>query len=155
MDGAAQKSESELPKLMTFRLSRLQARANAQAARILKKTAGISLSEWRIFVMIETDGKITPAKIVKLTGFDKGLVSRTIKGMQKKDLVSVENSEKDHRSHIIDFTPQGFAIFEKARPAMRRRQEMFRDCLTPQELDQLFMAFDKLDVALDEVEQRL
>lgn len=148
-------SVNELPKLMTFRLSRLQARANAQAARVLEKYAKISLSEWRIFVMIETNGSITPAQIVRLTQFDKGLVSRTIKRMQEKGLVRVEISELDHRSHLIDFTSEGFAVFEKARPVMRRRQELFREALEAEELEILFSAFDKLDDALNEMEEKL
>ncbi|MEP0942141.1 MAG: MarR family transcriptional regulator [Rhizobiaceae bacterium] len=148
-------SAEALPKLMTFRLSRLQARANAQAARILMKHAGISLSEWRIFVIIETNGKIAPAEIVRLTQFDKGLVSRTIKKLHENGMVRIENSESDHRSHLIDFTPQGFALFERARPIMRRRQKLFRDALEPEELEVLFRAFDKLDLALDDMEDKL
>lgn len=144
-----------LPKLMTFRLARLQARVNAQAARILKKHVDISLSEWRIFVMIESHGKITPAKIIRLTKFDKGLISRTIKRMQENGLVCFELNESDQRSHQIDFTPKGRAVFEQARPAMRKRQEMFRETLDTIELEILFRAFDKLDVALDEMEKKL
>ena len=147
-DGNPRNSMEELPKLMTFRLSRLHARTNAHAARLLKKHAGISLSEWRIFVMIETNGKITPAQIVKITKFDKGLVSRTIKGMQEKGLLTVELSENDQRSHVIDFTPEGLATAEKACPVMRKRQDMLRGCLEPTELEQLFAAFDKIDTAL-------
>ena len=144
-----------LPKLMTFRLSRLQARANAQAARILKKHAGISLSEWRIFVIIETNGKVTPTEIVRLTNLDKSLISRTIKGLQAKGLICADVSEGDGRSFEIDFTPDGLALFEKSKPAMRKRQQMFRDALTAEELDVLFRAFDKLDHALDGMEKKL
>ena len=154
-DSNTPRTMEELPKLLTFRLSRLQARANAQAARLLKSSAGISLSEWRIFVMIETNRKITPAEIVRLTNFDKGLVSRTIKGMENMGLLTVELSKNDHRSHLIDFTPEGLSIFERARPVMRKRQDMLRDSLEPDELEQLFHAFDKLDAALDEMEEWL
>lgn len=156
----AEKKKSEqvvdaLPKLMTFRLSRLQARANAQAARILKKHSGISLSEWRIFVTIETNGKITPTEIVRLTSFDKSLISRTIKGLQEKGLIQADVSEGDGRSFEIDFTPEGLALFEQSKPVMRKRQQMFRDALTENELDVLFRVFDKLDDALDGMEKRL
>lgn len=142
----------ELPKLMTFRLARLQARANAHAARLLNTVAGISLSEWRIFVMIETNGKISPTQIIKLTQFDKGLISRTIKRMQQKDLLTIEANPNDLRSHLIDFTAKGLDIFKKARPAMRHRQQVFRDCLEPHELVRLFASFDRLEQALDQME---
>lgn len=142
-----------LPKLITFRLSRLQARVNAQAGKILKKHANISLSEWRILVMIEASGKTTPAQIVRTTSFDKGLVSRTVKRMQERGLISVAISETDGRSHVIDFTPEGRSVFLRARPAMRARQEMFRQSLAPAELETLFLLFDKLDLALEEMDK--
>ena len=154
-DGNPSYSAGTLPKLITFRLSRLQARANAQAFRVLKKHAGISLSEWRIFVMIEANGKISPAQIGRLTGFDKGLISRTIKGMQEKGLLHIEASEADQRSHMIDFTSDGRALFERARPAMLRRQAMLHEAFDQVELDALFRAFDKLDQTLEEMDDRL
>ena len=148
-------SVEALPKLMTFRLSRLQARANAHAARLLKKNSGISLSEWRIFVIIETNGRITPTEIVRLTNFDKSLISRTIKGLQERGLICADTSDCDARSFEIDFTPAGLALFEKSKPVMRQRQQMFKDALTEEELEVLFRAFDKLDDALDEMEKKL
>ena len=142
----------DLSKLLTFRLSRLQARANSHAAKILKQHAGISLSEWRVFVLIETFGKTTSAQIVRSTKFDKGQVSRTIKGMQQKGLLNIESSKTDQRSYEIDFSAKGLSLFEKARPAMRRRQDILMQSLGPEDREQLFRIFDKLDAALVEME---
>ncbi len=155
MDQDTAQPSNALNQLVTYRLARLQARANAQAAKILKKHAGISLSEWRIFVMIETNGQITPAQIVRLTQFDKGLVSRTIKKMHQKGLVRIEDTGSDKRSHVLDFTPDGLSLFQKARPAMRRRQEMLISALEPDEFTALFRSFDKLDDVLNHMEPDL
>lgn len=155
MDQNAPHSADALQQLLTFRLARLQARANAHAARILKKYSGVSLSEWRVFVLLETNGKITPAQMVRLTQFDKGLISRTVKGMQAKGWVTVETSDSDHRSHLIDFTPEGRVLFEQASPAMRRRQDTLRNTLGPEERAILFGAFDKLDRAFGDMEETL
>ncbi|SLN30439.1 putative HTH-type transcriptional regulator [Falsiruegeria litorea R37] len=141
-----------LQQMVTFRLSRIHAKLNAQAARILKESSGISLSQWRIFVMIENHGKITPAQIVKRTDFDKGQVSRTVKGMLKDGLIAVEGSESDQRSHTLDFTDKGFALFQKARPAMRSRQNVLLGSLTATERQAMFTAMDKLEMAIGQVE---
>ncbi len=141
-----------LQQMVTFRLSRLHAKLNAQSARILNKSAGLSLSQWRIMVLIETHGKITPTKFVRLTKFDKGLVSRTIKGMIKSGLLHSESSESDQRSHLVDMTENGLAVFEKARPHMRKRQSRLLDCLTTSERNALFQAFDNLELAIDDLE---
>ncbi|MBL4767712.1 MAG: MarR family transcriptional regulator [Rhodobacteraceae bacterium] len=146
------KAEMPMQQMVTFRLSRLHAKLNAQAVRILKETAGISLSQWRIMVMIETFGKITPAEFVRRTGFDKGLISRTVKRMIKEGLLSSDLSKSDQRSHMIDITEKGTALFEKARPHMRHRQAHLLNSLTVSERKVLFTAFDKLELAMDDLE---
>ncbi len=144
--------EIPLQKMVTFRLSRLHAKINAQSTRILNKSAGISLSQWRVMVMIETHGKITPSEFARLTKFDKGMVSRTVKGMIKEGLLQSESSESDKRSHLIDLTAKGLALFEKARPHMRKRQSILRECLTKTERKVLFDFFDRLELATDELD---
>lgn len=148
-------TEIPMQQMVTFRLSRLHARMNAQSARILKKSAGISLSQWRIMVMIEYLGKITPSEFVRQTEIDKGLVSRTIKGMIKEGLLCSESSDSDHRSHLIDMTPKGAALFEKARPSMRQRQALLLDSLSAAERKSLYTTFDKLELAMDTMEPLL
>lgn len=141
-----------LQQMITFRLSRLHAKLNAQAARILKQSAGISLSQWRIFVMVETHGKLSPAEIIRQTAFDKGQVSRTIKGMISEGLLTVETSESDQRVHLVDFTDKGLEVFELARPHMRKRQGVLMDSLTVAERRAIYKALDKLELAMEQVE---
>lgn len=141
-----------LQQMVTFRLSRIHAKLNAQAARILKENAGISLSQWRIFVMIENHGKITPAQIVKRTEFDKGQVSRTVKGMVREGLILAAGNESDQRSHTLEFTDKGFALFQKARPAMRTRQTALLGSLTATERQVMFTAMDKLELAMERID---
>ncbi len=153
-DNKTTDDKGDLRNLMTFRFARIQARANAQAARILKSHTGISLSEWRMMVMVDVHGKITPAQIVRITNFDKALVSRTLKGMQQKGLLTIETSATDSRSHVIDFTPKGRDVHKRTKPIMQRRQETLAASLAPGELKVLFQSLDKIDAALDTFEEQ-
>ncbi|MCP5085282.1 MAG: MarR family transcriptional regulator [Rhodobacteraceae bacterium] len=144
-----------LQQMVTFRLARLHAKTNAQSTRILNKSAGITLSQWRIMVLIESHGKTSPKEFVKHTKFDKGLVSRTIKGMIKNGLLYAESSDSDQRSHSVDMTEKGLALFERARPYMRERQVRLLDCLNKDERNALFESFDKLEVAIDSLDELL
>jgi DNA-binding MarR family transcriptional regulator len=147
-------AEIPLRQMVTFRLAHLHARINAQAARILNESAGISLSQWRILVMIEIYGKITPTEYARRTEIDKGLVSRTVKGMIKEGLLRSEPSVSDHRSHLINMTKKGYAAFEKARPHMRNRQAHLLDSMTSSERKALFSALEKMELAIDEMESQ-
>jgi DNA-binding MarR family transcriptional regulator len=143
-----------LQQMVTFRIGRIHARISAQAANLLQKTAGISLMQWRVFVLLETHKKITPAEIVRLTSLDKGQLSRTIKKMVADGLISSSPSETDQRAQVIEYTEKGLALFRKARPLMRQRQRFLINSLSDEENDALFRALGKLDVALDALEDQ-
>ena len=144
-----------LQEMVTFRISRLHARLSAQAAEILKKNGGISLMQWRILVMLETHGAITPAEIVRQTELDKGQLSRTIKGMVEQGLITSTPSESDQRSHVLGFTEKGLQVFRTARPHMRHRQMHLLSSLTDEERAATFAALEKLEAAADSLEAEL
>lgn len=141
-----------LEQMVTFRVSRLHAKMSAQASNILKNSAGISLMQWRVFVMLETHGKLTPAAIVRRTELDKGQLSRAIKGMVNAGLITSAPSESDQRAHVIDFTEKGLEVFHLARPHMRQRQARLLNSMTAAEREALFGAMEKLDAVVDELE---
>lgn len=143
---------ADLQKMVTFRLSRLNAKVTAQAARILAESCGLSLMQWRIMVMVDSRGPITPAEIVRQTGFDKSQVSRSLKRMVADGLLSSEASPSDQRAHVIRLTDKGRGLYERGRPAMRARQARLIDSLTPTELETLFRAFDRLECEIDAME---
>ncbi|WP_406644986.1 MarR family transcriptional regulator [Aliisedimentitalea scapharcae] len=141
-----------LQEMVTFRISRTHARLSAQAAQLLKKTSGISLMQWRVFVMLEVEGRITPAEIVRRTDLDKSQLSRTIKSMVADGLLTSEPSESDQRAHVLEFTAKGFEVFQQARPHMRHRQARLLNSLTDDERGALFDALAKLDSAVEDLE---
>ncbi|MFK7754739.1 MAG: MarR family winged helix-turn-helix transcriptional regulator [Sedimentitalea sp.] len=144
------KSESPpLRERVSFRVSRLHARLNAQAARILARTAQISLSQWRVMVMIERAGEISASDIVRQTKFDKALVSRTIKSLVKQELVEVGVSQQDQRTHLIRFTKVGLQRFEQAWPHMLARQNTLIASLDDAEIAQFFATLSKIEAAID------
>jgi DNA-binding MarR family transcriptional regulator len=145
-------TRAHLQQMITFRVSRLHARLNAQANRILKESSDLSLMQWRVFVTLETMGKITPSEIIRQTNLDKGQLSRAIKSMLDRGLISSETCESDQRAHYIDFTPKGLEHFNRARPHMRARQERLMGSLTPDEQRELFNALQKLDAVVDEMD---
>lgn len=138
-----------LQQLLTFRISRLNAKLNVQAARILKETAGISLSQWRMLVMVDSFDTITPAEIVRRTQIDKAQVSRAISSMVDDGLLRAESCAADNRSYSVSMTPRGRALFDRARPAMRARQGDLLGTLSDTQRDTLFACFDLVEAHLD------
>ena len=140
---------------VTFRISRVHARMNAQATRILKKHADLSLSQWRVMVMIDRSGRTTAAEIVRETQIDKGLISRTIKGMTDDGLITQATSTTDQRASFLELTPEGRARFAAARPHMLGRQGRLIGALSKPEREAFFRTIDKLEDVLDALDADL
>ncbi|MDJ0825759.1 MAG: MarR family transcriptional regulator [Rhodobacter sp.] len=141
-----------LREMLTYRLSRLNARLNAQAAKILKESSGLSQAQWRVMVMIDAYGPIPPAQIVRASLMDKGQLSRTIKAMAAQGLIRINDSESDHRSHLISLTDRGRTLFERARPAMQARQSQLAGTLGGDDRAAFHRVLDRLEQALDAAE---
>jgi len=141
-----------LREMVSYRLARLQAKLNAQAIRILKQTSGLSLTDWRVLVMLETFGQTTSTKIAKEIEFDKGQLSRCLRRLQNAGLVKSTISEEDSRRQLLEFTVLGRETFEKARPHMRARQKQLLDCMEMEEKHMFFRSLEKLEQVADKSE---
>jgi DNA-binding MarR family transcriptional regulator len=134
---------------VSYRISRLNARLNAQAGRILKASADISLSQWRILVMINEAGEITASDIARQTKIDKALISRAIRSLADEGLIAADIQASDHRSHLIRFTDLGRARFHEALPHMLARQNGIVAGLSGEEQDQFFSMLTRIEEAIE------
>ncbi len=153
-DPRANSSESQsgqaFRELLTVRLPRIQAKLNAQASAILAREAGLTLIQWRILFLLDRMGPSTASQINEVSAIDPGLLSRKIKAMADGGILNVRPSEDDNRRKLLSITRQGRALFDKALPAMRLRQQRMRSFLPPQDM-QLFSDYlDQLSLVAEE-----
>ena len=138
-----------LQHFITYRLTRLHAKLNAQASRILSEHAGITLTQWRVIALTGAKGEITLTDIHKATEMDKGQLSRTIKVMLEEELITARPSLDDQRQQILALSPKGTEIYRTMLPKMRIRQEMLMESLSSEERRVIFSAIDKLEIAAE------
>lgn len=136
-----------LQQFLTYRLTRLHAKLNAQASRILSEHAGITLTQWRIIALTGGKGEITLTDIHRATQMDKGQLSRTIKTMLEEALIASRASLNDQRQQLLTLTRTGQQIYLETLPKMQTRQKMLMDSLAPEEKKMIFSAIDKLELA--------
>ena len=141
----------ELPlyQFLTYRLSRVQSKLNAQANALLKVYAGLTLSQWRILALVGAAGQTRLSELAKIAALDKGLLSRNLKVLVADGFVQSEQDEIDHRVQHLGLTKKGQALFEATLPKMRERQRHLRATLSRKELETLYRALDKLEIAAD------
>ncbi|MCR9157870.1 MAG: MarR family winged helix-turn-helix transcriptional regulator [Rhodobacteraceae bacterium] len=139
--------DTPLHQFLTYRLSRVQAKLNAQANALLQRSAGLTLSKWRILALIGAAGQTRLSELARMAALDKGLLSRNLKIMVDEGLVKSKQDDIDHRVQHLSLTNVGQTLFEETLPKMRARQSKLRGSLNGQELETLFSALDKLEIA--------
>jgi len=141
-----EKAAAELSGFITYRMSRVSPKLNAQAGHILRKHAGLSLVQWRIIALVHSFGpNISSKELADLVGMDKGLFSRSLKTLLSAGLVAGENDANDLRRTLLTTTQDGNAIYERTIKVMRRRQAFLLHDLSEEEIAVLMHAMDILE----------
>lgn len=139
---------ARLDEMVTYRLARLQAKLNTQATKILKKNGGLTLTQWRVLVVLDLRDEVNLALLVRETKFDKAQLSRSTKTMIENGLLNATPSESDQRQTMLSMTAKGRAAFEKALLPMRSRQRQLLAALSDEQRQTLFAAFDSIEGAI-------
>lgn len=139
-----------LHQFLTYRLSRVQAKLNAQATRILREASGITLTQWRIIALVGAAGETRLSQLAREAALDKGLLSRNLKGLIEDGVIATRPDESDHRAQVLSLSAKGAEIFERTLPVSRERQRKLRAGLTEEELSVFRRVLDKLEIAAEE-----
>lgn len=138
-----------LQQYLTYRLSRVQAKLNAQTTRMLHEVSGITLMQWRIIALIGAAGQTRLSDMAKNAALDKGLLSRNLKAMIKEGLVIAGPDTADRRVQVLSLSPQGAEVFARTMPASRLRQQQLQAMLTDEELQVFGQVLEKLERAAE------
>lgn len=140
-----------LQDLLTYRISRINARLNSQALAILRSHGPLTLTQWRVLVALDLMGDSTMSRIVEETQLDKSMISRTVAAMLKEGQLVTRPDPADQRAQILSMTDQARKLYDAARPAMRDRQTALRAAVGGDDLPAFMRALDALDTHLEEV----
>ena len=145
LDGMGSQQAYDLSTILTFRLSRLQANLNAQAADLLRRHGGVPLAHWRVMLLLYDNLANTQREIVELAGFDKGQVSRIVDKLIENGLLVSESDVDDKRVRKLRLTQAARQMLGRLIPLMRQRQEHLASGFEETEMKQLFEYLDRLD----------
>ena len=132
---------------LTFRLAQVHNQLNAQANAILKGNADVSLTEWRIILLLSELGNTTASQIVQLSRMDKGQVSKGVASLVRKSYVATRPDDQDQRKVFLDVTAEGQALLARILPLMKRRQERLTRAISPSDREYLYDILQKIDHA--------
>jgi DNA-binding MarR family transcriptional regulator len=142
-------AERPLQLFITYRLSMLSGKLNRQANAVLKKAGNLRVPEWRILSLLNMHGEMNGARIADLVSVDPGLVSRSLRALEARGLITTRRCDDDRRNTFTTLTAAGRALHAKVLPAMQRRQHHLLSVLTTDERAALLRIVDKLQLAAE------
>lgn len=145
--------EIPLREHITYPLARLNAKLTAQATRLLKKHTTLSLSQWRLIVYLGSAGEAKLAEFVRMSGFDKGQMSRISAGLIDQGLIQSKVAHDDGRAQLLSLTAKGQDVYQTALPHMRKRREFLIEVLSESERKTYFELMEKIEQAAETFEQ--
>ena len=122
-----------VPAFITFIANKLSNSATA----FYQRQFGVNVTEWRIMSLLAIEPGIPASRICHVIGFDKGPVSRTLAGLEKRGLVSIRTDPNDGRTHSISLTAKGRTTHDKVIVAALERERRLLSCLSKDEREVL------------------
>ena len=103
------------------------------ASSAYRDAFGVGTVEWRILAHVAAERWITPQRICRLGGLDKGGVSRSMKFLLDRGLIAVRGSATDARSVELALTAKGHALHDRiARIAVARERRLLSGLSKPE-----------------------
>jgi DNA-binding MarR family transcriptional regulator len=131
----------------------MQMRLEAALARQLAAGTGLSYADYVVLVAL-TDapgGRLRQFEVGATLGWEKSRLSHHIGRMVERGLVKKEPCGSDRRGAFVVVTQQGRKEIEAAAPGhVRTVRQLFVDQVTPEELEVIGRAAEKVAAALDE-----
>ena len=122
-----------VPAFVTFIANKLSNSATA----FYQREFGVNVTEWRIMSLLAIEPGIPASRICHVIGFDKGPVSRTLAGLEKRGLVSIRTDPNDGRTHSISLTAKGRTTHDRVIVAALERERRLLSCLSKDEREVL------------------
>ncbi|AQA10430.1 MarR family transcriptional regulator [Streptomyces samsunensis] len=136
-----------ISELLSYRLSRTSSALSRSAALRYRREFDVSLGEWRSIALIAADPTLTLNRLARRAGLDKAQVSRVVRGLVERGLVS--RTAGPGRSRQLALTEAGLTVYRGLITAANERDAAFAEVLSDEEARALGRALDKLtDLAL-------
>lgn len=140
-------SELRLHNFIPYRLS---VAANAVSRRIsdsYRRRFGLKIAEWRVIAILAENDRMTPQDIGNTGELDKITVSRTASALLERGLIGQKRNPGDGRSHFLQLTPDGRALYEEIAPAALRLEKELLDRFSKEERDELESLLRRIEAA--------
>ena len=123
-------------RLADFLPYQLSIASNAVSARIAeqyRRRFALKTTEWRIMAVLGDGGALTQRQLTQLTLMDKVPVNRACRRLEDRKLVQRSPNAADGRSHLLELTAEGRAVYAGIMPLAEQIEEELFSVLSDEE----------------------
>lgn len=127
-------TKQTLDKLYTPNLlSMIYNKLATESSTTYRKLFGVGLMDCRIIALLAAEPNITATRIAEITNLDKSAVSRSIKSLSEKGIVTGTVQSDTDRSPALYLSDTGRALHAKYLPYALSQEQRLLSCLSDQE----------------------
>ena len=105
---------------LTYLVEHLAAVIGKQSEQLLQEQLGIGLSQFKILMVLEWNPRVQQRTIAESLGQTEASISRQLKILTARGLLTAKQDPQNRRKHITMPTPLGMQITEAATAILRR-----------------------------------
>lgn len=143
----------DLRSYVPFFLGAIAYKWTAVSSRAYRDAHDIGIGDWRVLASLAVYESATSLTVSKLVKMDGGAVSRSIRFLEERSLVSPVEGRFVGRSRPYRMTAQGAAVYESVKASAFQREEALLAPLNSDERQQLLTLLGKLYDNLDEIDR--
>ena len=131
---------SPIPRLTDFLPYLMAITSNAVSSRIADEYRlrfGLRIPEWRVMAVLGDGGSMTQREMVNASVMDKVAINRACKVLEERGLVARSPNQRDGRSHHLELTPEGRALYAQVMPMTYEMFEKIFTRIEPKEQEAL------------------
>jgi DNA-binding MarR family transcriptional regulator len=138
-----------VPALLVFLANKL----TTSASGLYREHFGVGTTEWRIMALLAIEPDIAAKRICEVIGFDKAAVSRTLKVLDDRGLISVRPLPNNSRSAALTLTARGRKLHDRIIMIALERERRLLSCLAPDEVEHLIDMLNRMHAGLGAVDR--
>jgi DNA-binding MarR family transcriptional regulator len=137
----------KLDAFLPYRLSVASNRVSGTIAGAYQARFGLRIPEWRLLTVLAEFGSMSQQALCGRTQMDKVTVSRAAISLHERALVTRTPNPDDQRSHLLDLSPEGWALYRQIAPQALEFERRIFASLNDEEQAQLRKMLERVEAA--------
>ena len=133
-----------LDGFLPYKLSLVSQSVSRMIAQEYENKFGLSMTQWRVLVIICNSPPLTANDIGAKSLLDKMTISRAVKSLRERSMINAKLVETDGRKRLLSVTALGRQIYEDVLPIALSYENELLNSITDSERETLEKILEKL-----------